>query len=218
MCTALKVQGFARSPGRVDARGFPTQQKRVYPYPLGTGSARPNPNMGAPDPENPLFLGVSVLRGGLRPWSQKGPDRGVGVDPESGFPNTMHGLFSESVALTSGSIYCTCLCVASQAEAETCWPVPFKAYWRKVLIMQKSPQLVATCLQLSLHLVEMRVVNLQQPLNGPFLIGPFPAAFQEVKWPLRTKSGNGPMKVGKRPIKEVGAPTCSKSNRKSLVI
>ena len=26
--------------------------------------------MGAPDPENPLFLGFSVLRGGLRPWSQ----------------------------------------------------------------------------------------------------------------------------------------------------
>ena len=36
--------------------------------------------MGAPDPENPLFLGFSVLRGGLRPWSQKGPDHGVGVD------------------------------------------------------------------------------------------------------------------------------------------
>ena len=26
--------------------------------------------MGAPDPENPLFLGFSVLGGGLRPWSQ----------------------------------------------------------------------------------------------------------------------------------------------------
>ena len=46
------------------------QQKRVYPYPLGAGSARPNPKMGAPDPENPLFLGFAVLRGGLRPWSQ----------------------------------------------------------------------------------------------------------------------------------------------------
>ena len=46
------------------------QQTRVYPYPLGAGSARPNPKMGAPDPENPLFLGFSVLRGGLRPWSQ----------------------------------------------------------------------------------------------------------------------------------------------------
>ena len=40
------------------------------PYPLGAGSARPNPKMGAPDPGNPLFLGFSVLRGGLRPWSQ----------------------------------------------------------------------------------------------------------------------------------------------------
>ena len=26
--------------------------------------------MGAPDPENPLFLGLSVPRGGFRPWSQ----------------------------------------------------------------------------------------------------------------------------------------------------
>ena len=46
------------------------QQTRVYPYPLVAGSARPNPKMGAPDPENPLFLGFSVLRGGPRPWSQ----------------------------------------------------------------------------------------------------------------------------------------------------
>ena len=46
------------------------QQTRVYPYPLGAGSARPNPKMGAPDPGNPLFLGFSVLGGGLRPWSQ----------------------------------------------------------------------------------------------------------------------------------------------------
>ena len=51
-------------------RDAPTQQTRVYPYPLGAGTARPNPKMGAPDPENPLFLGFSVLRGGLRPWSQ----------------------------------------------------------------------------------------------------------------------------------------------------
>ena len=46
------------------------QQTRVYPYPLCAGSARPNPKMGAPDPENPLFIGFSVLSGGLRPWSQ----------------------------------------------------------------------------------------------------------------------------------------------------
>ena len=62
-----------------------SQQTRVYPYPLGAGSARPNPKMGAPDPENPLFLGFSVLRGeGARPRgrgrsgdSQKG-DEGRG--------------------------------------------------------------------------------------------------------------------------------------------
>ena len=46
------------------------QQTRVYPYPLVAGSARPNPKMGAPDPENPLFLGFSVLGGGPRPWSE----------------------------------------------------------------------------------------------------------------------------------------------------
>ena len=48
----------------------------VYPYPLGAGSARPNPKMGAPDPENPLFLGFSVTQRGIetmvsegaRPW------------------------------------------------------------------------------------------------------------------------------------------------------
>ena len=52
-------------------------------YPLGALSARPNPKMGAPDPENPLFVGFSALRGGSRPWSRKGPDHGVGVDPET---------------------------------------------------------------------------------------------------------------------------------------
>ena len=44
------------------------QRKRVYPYPLGAGSARPKPKIGAP--ENPLFLGFSVLRGESRPLSQ----------------------------------------------------------------------------------------------------------------------------------------------------
>ena len=38
--------------------------KRVYPYPLVVGSARPNPKMGAPDPENPLFVRFSGLKGG----------------------------------------------------------------------------------------------------------------------------------------------------------
>ena len=40
-----------------------TQKTRVYPYPLGAGSARPNPKMGAPDPENPLFLGFLCSEG-----------------------------------------------------------------------------------------------------------------------------------------------------------
>ena len=46
------------------------QQTRVYPYPLVAGSPRPNPKMGAQNPEHPLFLGFSVLRGGPRPWSE----------------------------------------------------------------------------------------------------------------------------------------------------
>ena len=39
------------------------QQNRVYPYPLGAGSARPNPKIGAPDPENPLFRVFCSQRG-----------------------------------------------------------------------------------------------------------------------------------------------------------
>ena len=39
-------------------------QTRVYPYPLGAGSARPNPKMGAPDPENPLFPGFFLCSEG----------------------------------------------------------------------------------------------------------------------------------------------------------
>ena len=46
------------------------QQTGVYPYPLGAGSARPNPKMGAPETENPSCRGLTALRGGLRPWSQ----------------------------------------------------------------------------------------------------------------------------------------------------
>ena len=50
---------------------------------MGAGSARPNPKKGAPETENPLCIGfITALRGEcLRPWSQKGPDHGVGVDP-----------------------------------------------------------------------------------------------------------------------------------------
>ena len=45
--------------------------------------------------------------------------------------------------------------------------------------------------------------NLLMPL---FLMGCFPVDFQEVKRPLRTKSGKRPIKVGKRPIKEGKRP------------
>ena len=34
------------------------------------GSARPNPKKGAPDTENPSCIRFTVLRGGLRLWSQ----------------------------------------------------------------------------------------------------------------------------------------------------
>ena len=59
-----------RSCTRVRGRCVALQQTRVYPYPLGAGPARPNPKMGGRDPENSLFIGFSVLIGGLRPWSQ----------------------------------------------------------------------------------------------------------------------------------------------------
>ena len=45
--------------------------------------------------------------------------------------------------------------------------------------------------------------NLLMPL---FLMGCFPAGFQEVKRPLRTESRKRPIKVGKRPIKEGKRP------------
>ena len=47
------------------------------------------------------------------------------------------------------------------------------------------------------------VKNLLMPL---FLMGCFPVDFQEVKRPLRTKSGKRPIEVGKRPIKEGKRP------------
>ena len=49
----------------------------------GQGSARPNPKMGAPEPESPLVLGFSVLRGGFRPWSWKSMGRGRSGDCDS---------------------------------------------------------------------------------------------------------------------------------------
>ena len=66
--TPLSVTPLLSVPGKSAKRPCRcnVQQTRIYPYPLGARSARPNPKMGAPDPENPLFVGLSVLRGGLR--------------------------------------------------------------------------------------------------------------------------------------------------------
>ena len=62
---------IVRHPGRPVISGM---EPGVYPYPLGAGSARPNPKKGAPkgraETENPLFMGLTALRGGLRRWSQ----------------------------------------------------------------------------------------------------------------------------------------------------
>ena len=77
---ALATAGNGAFLGRC-ARVLHISAKKGLPLPLGRGVCETNPKMGAPDPENPLFLGFSVLRGGLRPWSRKGPDHGVGVDP-----------------------------------------------------------------------------------------------------------------------------------------
>ena len=47
------------------------------------------------------------------------------------------------------------------------------------------------------------IKNFLMPL---FLMGCFPVHFQEVKRPLRTKSGKHPIEVGKRPVKEGKRP------------
>ena len=48
-----------------------------------------------------------------------------------------------------------------------------------------------------------------------FLMGCFPVDFQEVKRPLRTKSGKRPIKIGKRPIKR---PLRTKSGKRPIKI
>ena len=50
------------------------------PLHLGRGVCVTKSKNGCSRPRSPLFLGFSVLRGGLRPWSRKGPDHG---DPET---------------------------------------------------------------------------------------------------------------------------------------
>ena len=49
----------------------------VSPYPLCAGSARPNPQAGTPETENPSCIGFTVLRGGLEPWSQTMVSKGA---------------------------------------------------------------------------------------------------------------------------------------------
>ena len=57
----------------------------VYPYPLGAGSARPNPKKGAPDTRDPSCIGFTVLGGGDSDHGLYGLGRRsrswVGVDP-----------------------------------------------------------------------------------------------------------------------------------------
>ena len=51
---------------------------RGLSLPLGRGVCETKSKMGAPDPENPLFLGFSVHSHRLRPWSRKGADLACG--------------------------------------------------------------------------------------------------------------------------------------------
>ena len=52
------------------------QQTSVYPYPLGAGSARPNPKMGAPDPEPFISRAFCAERGIETMVSDHGLGRG----------------------------------------------------------------------------------------------------------------------------------------------
>ena len=62
-------------------RGRQLSRTRGLPLPLGRGVCETKSKKDAPETENPLFIGFPALRGVLRPWSRKGPDHGVGVDP-----------------------------------------------------------------------------------------------------------------------------------------
>ena len=72
-------EDFRRNGGKIAENRALTDVNRHYfsanrglPLPLGRGVCGTNPKMGVPIPENALFLGFSVLRGGLRPWSEEG--------------------------------------------------------------------------------------------------------------------------------------------------
>ena len=76
---------------------------------------------------------------------------------------------------------------------------------KKGKILEKGTFIFCAKLWYAPNLVQKRsdFKNLLTPL---FLMGCFPVDFQEVKRPLRTKSGKRPIKVGKRPIKEAKRP------------
>ena len=75
VCDPNPPRLFARSSfSRNPLVPFSFQQTRVYPYPLVAGCARPNPKMGAPDPERSLFGRhlVGVWIGGV--WNGHFPE------------------------------------------------------------------------------------------------------------------------------------------------
>ena len=81
---------------------------RGLPPPLGAGSARPNPKVGVPETENPLCIGLQRSEGdwdhGFRPWSRKGADHGVRVDPI--LLNLRRKIYTNKFASSSSS-HCT---------------------------------------------------------------------------------------------------------------
>ena len=60
------------------------------------------------------------------------------------------------------------------------------------------------------HTFPHNIASVKSLLMPLFLMGCFPVDFQEVKRPLRTKSVNHPIKVGKRPINEGKRPIKAK--------
>ena len=63
-----ETQLVLTSLGSTSGKDSNRSANKGLPLRFGRGVCEtPNPKMGAPDPENPLFLVFSVLRGGLRP-------------------------------------------------------------------------------------------------------------------------------------------------------
>ena len=71
MQTIGKMKLIAHGRGVTIIWQWQKSTNRVYPYPLGIGSARPNPKRHGRDRKTLyLCIGFTALRGGLRPWSQ----------------------------------------------------------------------------------------------------------------------------------------------------